>query len=33
MELLIVAQGGDLCRIDPADGSPVGAVPCAEVPL
>jgi outer membrane protein assembly factor BamB len=33
MEVLIVAQGGDLCRIDPADGTPVGALLCAEVPL
>ena len=33
MEVLIIAQGGDVCRIDPADGSPVGAVLCAEVPL
>jgi hypothetical protein len=33
MEVLIVAQGGDLCRIDPADGSPARAVLCAEVPL
>ena len=31
--VLIVAQGGDLCTIDPADGLPIGAVPCAEVPL
>jgi len=33
MEVLIVAQGGDICRIDPTDGSPAGAVLCAEVPL
>jgi outer membrane protein assembly factor BamB len=33
VELLIVAQGGDVCRIDPADGSPAGAVLCTEVPL
>ena len=33
MELLIVAQGGDVCRIDPVDGTPVGALLCAEVPL
>jgi len=32
-EVLILAQGGDLCRIDPADGSPVGARLCAEVKL
>ncbi len=32
-EVLIVAQGGDLCRLDPADGSPTGALLCAEVPL
>jgi outer membrane protein assembly factor BamB len=31
--VLIVAQGGDLCTIDPADGSPAGALLCAEVPL
>jgi outer membrane protein assembly factor BamB len=31
-ELLIVAQGGDLCRIDPADGSPSGSSLCAKVP-
>lgn len=31
-EVLIVAQGGDLCRLDPADGSPVVALLCAEVP-
>ena len=31
--VLIVAQGGDLCTIDPADGSPAGALICAEVPL
>jgi outer membrane protein assembly factor BamB len=32
-EVLIVAQGGDLCRLDPADGSPTGAVLCAGVSL
>jgi len=31
--VLIVAQGGDLCRLDPADGSPTGALLCAEVSL
>jgi outer membrane protein assembly factor BamB len=31
-ELLIVAQGGDLCRIDPADGSPSGPALCTKVP-
>jgi len=31
-EVLILAQGGDLCRIDPADGSPVAALLCSEVP-
>jgi eukaryotic-like serine/threonine-protein kinase len=30
-EVLIVAQGGDLCRIDPANGSPIDTVPCVEV--
>jgi outer membrane protein assembly factor BamB len=30
--VLIVAEGGDLCTIDPVDGSPVGALLCAEVP-
>jgi len=33
VEVLIVAQGGDLCRLDPADGTPIGALLCAEVPL
>jgi outer membrane protein assembly factor BamB len=32
-ELLISAQGGDICRIDPRDGSTVGSKPCEEVPL
>jgi len=32
-EVLIVAQGGNLCRLDPADGSPAAAVLCAAVPL
>ena len=32
-EVLIVAQGGDICRLDPADGSPTGAALCAQVPL
>jgi len=32
-EVLIVAQGGDVCRLDPADGSPVAALLCIEVPL
>ena len=32
-EVLISAQGGDLCRIDPATGSPVVEPPCVEVPL
>jgi len=31
--VLIVAQGGDLCTIDPANGSAVGSLLCAEVPL
>ena len=30
-EVLIVAQGGDLCRLNPADGSPTGAVLCSQV--
>jgi outer membrane protein assembly factor BamB len=29
--VLIVAQGGDLCSIDPTDGSPAGVLLCAEV--
>jgi outer membrane protein assembly factor BamB len=33
MEVLIVAQGGDLCSIDPTDGTPAGAALCVEVPL
>src|SRR5207244_2842758 len=32
-EVLIVAQGGDICRLDPVDGSPTGAALCAQVPL
>ena len=32
VEVLIVAQGGDLCRIDPTDGSPLAQPPCVEVP-
>ncbi|HEV8574105.1 MAG TPA: hypothetical protein VGR43_05285, partial [Dehalococcoidia bacterium] len=32
-EVLVVAQGGDLCRFDPTDGSPVAALLCNEVPL
>jgi eukaryotic-like serine/threonine-protein kinase len=32
-EVLISAQGGDLCRIDPSTGSPVVVPPCVEVPL
>ena len=32
-EVLIVAQGGDICRLDPVDGSPTGAALCAKVPL
>jgi outer membrane protein assembly factor BamB len=32
-ELLISAQGGDICRIDPSNGSIIGAKPCVEVPL
>ncbi len=32
-EVLVVAQGGDLCRIDPVDGSPVTVPPCVKVPL
>jgi eukaryotic-like serine/threonine-protein kinase len=32
-EVLIVAQGGDLCRIDPTDGSPLAEPVCVEVPL
>jgi outer membrane protein assembly factor BamB len=31
--VVIVAQGGDLCTIDPTDGSPAGALLCAEVRL
>jgi outer membrane protein assembly factor BamB len=31
--VLIVAEGGDLCAIDPSDGSPVGALLCEEIPL
>jgi outer membrane protein assembly factor BamB len=30
-EVLISAQGGDLCRIDATNGSPIGTVPCVEV--
>jgi eukaryotic-like serine/threonine-protein kinase len=30
-EVLISAQGGNLCRIDPTNGSPIGTVPCVEV--
>jgi outer membrane protein assembly factor BamB len=32
-EVLISAQGGDLCRIDPADGLPLAEPVCVEVPL
>ena len=32
-EVLIVAQGGNLCRLDPADGTPTAALLCAEVSL
>lgn len=32
-QVIIVAQGGDVCRLDPADGSPTEARLCAEVPL
>jgi outer membrane protein assembly factor BamB len=32
-EVLISAQGGDLCRIDPTNGSPLVEPPCVEVPL
>ena len=31
-EVLIFAQGGDLCRIHPADGTPAGVALCAKVP-
>lgn len=33
VEVLVVAQGGDLCRIDPVDGSPLTVPPCVKVPL
>jgi eukaryotic-like serine/threonine-protein kinase len=32
-EVLIVAQGGDLCRLNPVDGTPTAPALCAEVPL
>jgi outer membrane protein assembly factor BamB len=32
-QLLILAKGGDFCRIDPADGSPAGERLCEKVPL
>ena len=32
-QLVILAQGGDVCRLDPTDGSPAGARLCEEVPL
>lgn len=31
-EVLIVAQGGDLCRVNPVDGTPTAPPICAEVP-
>jgi outer membrane protein assembly factor BamB len=33
IELVILAKGGDICRIDPVDGSPTGSKLCEEVPL